>query len=1116
MSDEGDHDVNEYPGQERPQEGNSNESVGVQLEEPQVQEQQQPQQQVLPPPEGPPHPPLFHPPCHPSAAINPPPPVMAPAIPHQQQALEYYEARMRDHAAAYATAAAGAAWAAAQIAAQAAEFAMNATSCQLPPQMVPPPMYLPDGRMHYGGMPPLPPGTVVDPNNFHYYNNNTQNNPVAFRQQQGYPHHQQQQQQQHQCHQQEQGNEDYDYSNEQNNGRKRAQPRPPGGIRIPTQPQLSFGRSNNSSNNSNINNNNTSNNNGSRVRRRLRDGGDSSNSSCSGSLGTSITSYNSDQAMGNYSSNYGSGFRKGTRGGGRGHYHRYKKKQRQPIDDSSLLGKSAVAALHEFCTKRRMNQPSFVLVSDEDDLDADKKGNRFEMAVYLEGNEWGRGKGPTKGATKHDAARKALLALIPGVIFDPESGILVELPPMTDNTGKGRLQRHNPEASALLEDLAPNLEKRLAIATRQDEDYDDASNSSRPSKVHQSSNKLKRAWNLYPGTTTSTGTSEEDDENAYYESRGASVCSALLHAMVQIDLDIPESPNYSYEVSKVPTANTQMKRKGPVSSSNRNEIVVHRGSSFTCKATLKVLRNQGAHQLPDESSSKPAQAQSKEEETSKQSDVAINDANKRTPEGDRASEIDESKDNRKRIGQLKGDRGSDEESKPHDEIENGDDDQRQHTVILEAVGVGITKREAKHKASAKILMQLFPECETMLEVKAAAEAARERYAKKKNAVNQSNRRFIDSQQRGSSSCYEKRAKSPRLSSTSHATELRSAFCTADDPQLPEHLKEKLSAVLGQKRPKHQLSSVSCQVVGLEKLNLNQDSPDNPEDTAKRRIRSYNAQESISRQLSRQKQLEEQVDKALQALNEHDEEGRSLPDELTVDDVGRLVLRRAETDDLSRIQKLLPKPQSLSSQPTTGDNATPSLSPLSILGATLEGRCSHYTDQVHYKHSENGLPLSLWSSSTFVLLLCRAIAAFEDPPLGCAVLTLGFSPEKGRLLRIAQIGSEIHLPTERFLECLEGFAACMDCSLERRDDEPLQGSTLKSAGLRLCKSDLRAIIESHVIGDSRTLPSQDFASARTPLQSVLEESEGGEDSDYPTETNSKLKGQDKPCKRSRVE
>lgn len=47
---------------------------------------------------------------------------------------------------------------------------------------------------------------------------------------------------------------------------------------------------------------------------------------------------------------------------------------------------------------------------------------------------------------------------------------------------------------------------------------------------------------------------------------------------------------------------------------------------------------------------------------------------------------------------------------------------------LEAVGTGATKREARHAASAKLLMLLFPTCSTLVEVIAAAEAAREAYA----------------------------------------------------------------------------------------------------------------------------------------------------------------------------------------------------------------------------------------------------------------------------------------------------------------------------------------------------------------------------------------------------
>jgi hypothetical protein len=47
---------------------------------------------------------------------------------------------------------------------------------------------------------------------------------------------------------------------------------------------------------------------------------------------------------------------------------------------------------------------------------------------------------------------------------------------------------------------------------------------------------------------------------------------------------------------------------------------------------------------------------------------------------------------------------------------------------VQAIGVGGTKREARHVALAKLLALLFPECQGMVEVKQAAEAVREKYA----------------------------------------------------------------------------------------------------------------------------------------------------------------------------------------------------------------------------------------------------------------------------------------------------------------------------------------------------------------------------------------------------
>lgn len=57
-------------------------------------------------------------------------------------------------------------------------------------------------------------------------------------------------------------------------------------------------------------------------------------------------------------------------------------------------------------------------------------------------------------------------------------------------------------------------------------------------------------------------------------------------------------------------------------------------------------------------------------------------------------------------------------------------------------------------------------------------------------------------------------------------------------------------------------------------------------------------------LSRKKQIDAQVEAALQLVNEKDVAGRSVPEELTVDDIGRLLLRRGSPEDITRIKKLL--------------------------------------------------------------------------------------------------------------------------------------------------------------------------------------------------------------------
>jgi hypothetical protein len=258
-----------------------------------------------------------------------------------------------------------------------------------------------------------------------------------------------------------------------------------------------------------------------------------------------------------------------------------------------------------------------------------------------------------------------------------------------------------------------------------------------------------------------------------------------------------------------------------------------------------------------------------------------------------------------------------------------------------------------------------------------------------------------------------------------------------------------------------------------------------------------------RQLSRQCQLKEKVDNVLQLLNEHDDEGRSLPEELTVDDVGRTVLRRANGEDLAWVDNLFGSSKS-SKQSSVG------LRPLSILNSD-KGSAS----PAH----------RMWSSSTIILLLCRAIAPHEEPPLGCAVLTLGFSMQKGKVLRLAEIASEPHLPRERFIECLLSFANCMKCYLDT-------SLTLEPPLLSVCKESTASILSSHLPSLKMTFreprnqktmirklsrPLLEESLVEPPLQSVQEE-EGScfEESDSSQQNRKKEKAHDKPSKRSRFE
>lgn len=381
---------------------------------------------------------------------------------------------------------------------------------------------------------------------------------------------------------------------------------------------------------------------------------------------------------------------------------------------------------------------------------------------------------------------------------------------------------------------------------------------------------------------------------------------------------------------------------------------------------------------------------------------------------------------------------------------------------LQESGVGGTKREARHTASAKLLAKLFPECEGMVAVKKAAEAAREKYAASKALKQQSRRDRFLTDARG------------QVNESDKTKPLYSfAFASPKSPSLPVEVEE------------HLLRAVGAMSWKREQVSKEELAPE-----------SKGVEADLSRQHSRQQQLDDSILYALQSLNEHDEDGRSLPDELTVDDVGRTVLRRATHEDEHWITKLLGTSNSM-------------ISPI----VTLSNSKGSARDE--FGRNNSPFAARLWSSSAIVLLLCRAIAPYDDPPLGCATLTLGFSLEKGRTLRIAQIASESHLPLERFREVLQSFANHMTCFLE-------PSSPVSPSYMKLQQDDIDSILNSHlsIPPDCQSRcdpnsPESEKPLVLSPLQSVIEESEALEESDSEKgKTNKKVT--DKPSKRSRVE
>lgn len=680
-------------------------------------------------------------------------------------------------------------------------------------------------------------------------------------------------------------------------------------------------------------------------------------------------------------------------GGNRTHHQTYGRGNNGNTKPFNPVGKTGISALYELCGKKHWSAPKFIEmkplapspmsnVFDNNDNSCDgihslssthsasgstvisNSKSEFVIAVEIDNIELGRGRGGTKKAAQQDACRKALFALFPGSIKFDANGLLLDL------TCSSHLSKLNDEYDKGIDEV--NNGNAGCEVSRE---CDDKVGSSGAALEDLASRLAIRGGTIYPYASTNSGvssTSDDGDDDEYYASRGASVCNRLLHAMVQIDERIREPPTFTFDKRANPAEQNiigghSTKRKGyaghAIASKKRNvmseigrSMTIHR-CSFACTASL-VLHTK---------------SRAEDKDLKDQGNSSINDANQ-------------------------------------------DDQQKglEHSVTtkeLLATGTGATKREARHVASAQLLAKLFPDCSGMVEVKNAAEAARERYAASK-ALKQSRNRTLESssEDNGHNAADTNEMKSKDASIY---------YPMPNEPSIPKqislHLFASTTAASNGESRNDKEGNSPVNGDDLAKLSLHESTQADtqiPDETVEFEAKRSIKEESI-RQISKQKQLEESVDSALQLLNDCDEDGGRFNKTLDESDIGRTILKRATQDDESNICNLISKRREhveLEGKQQTSILDSTCTGPLSLAGESL---------------TEASL---LCGACSTIVILSRAIASLEEPPLGCAVLTLGFSLQNGRELRVAELAHEEHLPRERFLECLDGLANKMKCKL----------------------------------------------------------------------------------------
>ena len=797
----------------------------------------------------------------------------------------------------------------------------------------------------------------------------------------------------------------------------------------------------------------------------------------------------------------------------RQHHNSDKKTKRNSVKSFDLMGKTGVSALHDLCNKRRWSQPKFTHVTSEETECRGQVSSctsstatayvEFIMSVEVNGIDLSRGRGGSKKSAQQDAARKALSVLYPGCYFDA-NGILLDLgkedmsPSIFVNSPSGQ------DKSNCLKDLEANMASRLSIDAnnadgRQSPDPSEDSSISttvsmargKPAPVVTGGPFIKlkeRARNrlAFPSASTTSGVSsasEDVDDDEYLASRGASVCSALLNVMVQIDKRIREQPTYTFDVCANPATIAQQqhqdrntnqvgqtcstKRKGvgfsgvggAIVSKRRSAtnavgriVTIHR-SSFACTASLilHVENTKAAQNIPESNTLLKKKIEGEE---------IINDKPK--------SDEHDGKDERKNS-----DHSPDKISRKSS-IESSDG------IIIkrvEAVGTGASKREARHIASAKILALLFPDCNGMVEVKEAAEAAREEYAANRARLKRT------AQSDGGKSAKRERLRKVNNEESTKQENITLLIPKSDDPPTPHWVSNRLSRCI-EALDNAPTSDSMAKLSLSEPITYADDIKDVTTSVTKEIKRSNSCIH-----LSRQGQFETKIDAALQALHEKVDDKKPRRSYFKDSELSKTILRRATIEDIESIERLLSKGNEthIDKRAEIAQLSTlSSINPLSLVGVS-----SKSTSKGHDHDTDiSTISSRLWGNQSVVLILSRAIAAQDEPPLGCAVLSLGFSLAKGRLLCVSEIRNEVHFPKERLVECLEELGNEMNSSIEVRD--PKKDN---DCGIFFSAKDLRFVVAEYAKTEDDNSDSTSANNShihRKPLQSVKEEDNEDED------------------------